>query len=358
MKQLGKDWNVRLDNVRMDNVWRQATAVLKGYIEGVDPVEICKARYPDDRLTLALLERAATTQATTADAAWAGPLTHTAIEQSVEDIVAMSVAWRLALAGALRVDLGNVASVTVPGRSVHAADAGTWVGEGQPIPVRQMNLYPGATLRPTKVACIVTMTRELTEASNIEAVVRQLLTEAAGIAIDAAMFSAAPASGVQPAGLLNGLTALPPTSTSTLGFDSCAQDLGVLVQDVATRGGGRKIFFVAAPAQAIAIRFWAGGQFSVTPATDVLPVAASVGLPVGSVVAIEPESLAFAIGDPQFTVSKVAALHMEDTTPQNIGGAVPVKSMYQIDAFALKMTVRATWGMRAPHTSFMNAVQW
>lgn len=358
MKQLGKDWNLK----PADHVWRAATAVVRGYIEGIDAKDMAKRMYPDDKVTPVIL-RAASTQATTTDPEWASPITHTAIEQAIEDIVAMSVSWRLELAGALRVDMGRIAQMTVPGRTVKPADAGSWVGEGSAIPVRQTNIYAGATLRPTKLACITTMTRELTEASNIEAVVRMLLTEAAGLAIDAALFSASAASGLQPAGLLYGLTALSP-STSTFGFDACAQDLGTLVQDVASRGGGRKIFFVAAPAQAVAIRFWAGGQFGVTPQNDVLPVAASAGLPDGTVIAIEPESLAFSIGDPTFTVSKVAALHMEDTTPTDLvpdGGsalAVPIKSMYQIDAFALKMLLRATWGMRAPHVAFMTGVSW
>ena len=266
----------------------------------------------------------------------------------------MTVAGRLARAGALQVDIGRYGSVRVPGRATHAADAGQWVQEGHPIPARHCTILAGPTLTPQKLACITTMTREITEASNIEAVVRQFLTEAAGIAIDAALFSASAATAAQPAGLLHGLTGLTP-STST-GFDAVGQDLGALVGDIATRGGGARAFFIASPAQAVAVRFYAGGQFYVA-GSDALPVAASVGLPAGTVIAIEPESLCFSIAPPEFSVANQTAIHQEDTTPLDIvaGGtaSTPVKSMFQIDAIALRMNLFASWGMRAPHVSFM-----
>jgi hypothetical protein len=342
-------------------VWRAVSALVRGHIASITADSMAKSMYPDDSVTPVVL-KAVSTQATTSNPSWAGSILRYAVDQSIEDIVAMSVAWRLELAGALRVQMGNLSSVTVPGRSQNAANAGQWVQEGQAIPVRQQAIYPGAKLTPQKLACIVTMTREITEASNIEDVLKMLMTEAAGMAIDNAMFSTSAATAAQPAGLLNGLTPLA-SSASTLGFDGCGQDLGTLVQDIATRGGGRKAFFVGAPKQATSIRFWAGGQFAVTPATDVLPVAASIGMPAGSVAAIEPESLAFSISDPEFAITNVAALHQEDTSPQNITGgspspAVPVKSMFQTEAFALRMVVWASWGMRAPHVSFMDAVPW
>jgi hypothetical protein len=346
---------------RADNVWRAAAATVRGHIAGIPAVDMAKSMYPEDSVTPLIL-RAASTQATTTDPAWAGPVARYAVDQSIEDIVAMSVTGRLEMAGAIRVDLGRLATVTVPGRTVHAADAGQWVLEGSPIPARQMAIYPGAKLVPSKLAAIVTMTREITEASNIEDVLRMLMTEAAGMAIDTAMFSTSAATAAQPAGLLNGLTALSP-STSSLGFDGCGQDLGSLVQDIAGRGGGRRSFFIGAPKQSVSIRFFAGGQFDATPNSDILPVAASVGLPVGSIMCIEPESLAFSISNPEFSIANVAAIHQEDTTPQNITGgspspAVPVKSMFQTESFALRMVVWASWGMRAPHVSYMTSVVW
>ena len=101
------------------------------------------------------------------------PLAQLSISEAIEDIVAMTVVGRLSQSGALKVDLGRYASVRVPGRAVHPGDAGVWVQEGQPIPTRQFQLLGGPLLTPQKLACIVPLTREITEASNIEeAVVR------------------------------------------------------------------------------------------------------------------------------------------------------------------------------------------
>lgn len=340
--------------------WRAQAAIVRGYVNGISAADAARQMYPDDVIAPIIL-RAATTQATTTDPAWAGPVARLAISEAIEDIVAMTVIGRLTLANALKVDLGRLASVRVPGRAVHAGDAGQWVQEGQAIPARQLQLLSGPTLTPTKLACLTTMTREMSETSNIEDVVERLLTEAAMISLDAAIFSAAAASGAQPAGLLNGLVALAP-STGSSGFDACGQDLGTLVADVASRGGGARAFFVAAPKQAISIRFYAGGQFYVSAQDDVLPVAASAGLADGTVICIEPESLAYSIADPQFDISTVGAIHQEDTTPTDIvvGGvpATPVKAMFQIDALALRLYLRASWGMRAPHVSFMEGVAW
>jgi hypothetical protein len=363
-KQIGKSQLAAMSPPRPATyVWRAAAATLRGFLDGTSALNAVTRMYPDDQVT-SLILRAASTQATLTDPAWAGPLAMVGVSQAIEDIVAMSSLERLLAAGALHVDLGRLASLTIPGRAVKASDAGVWLAEGAPSPVRQYAIL-GPTLRPHKLEVITVVTREMSEASNIEDVLRVLLTEAAGLAIDAGVFSTNAASTGSSAGLMNGLTPLTPTpaASAPYGFDACGQDLGKLVGDIATRGGGRRAVFIGAPSQATSIRFWAGGQFSATPQNDVLPVAASAALADGTVVCVEPESFACSFGVPEFSVSSVAALHMEDTTPADIVSgtgtlAVPVKGMFQIDALALKMVLRGDWCMRAPHVSFMDAVQW
>ena len=335
-----------------NHVWRAAAAIVRSHIAQTPPEQMAKSMYPNDQVT-PIIARAAASMATLTDAAWAGPLARYAVSQAVEDIVAMTAAGRLAQAGALRVDMGQLASVTVPGRGVTAADAGAWVAEGAPIPAKQYNYTP-AKLNLRKLAVIVTLTEEMTRASNLEDLLRAMLTSAAGLAIDAQMFSTTAGDATKPAGLFVGLTPVVATAAPATGFDACGQDLGLLVQDIASRGGGRNPFFVAAPAQATSIRFFAGAQFGDTD----LRVAGSVGMPVKSCACIEPESLAFAIAEPEFAIANVAAVQQEDTTPTDLLTTSPVKSMYQIDAFALRMVVWAAWAMRAPHASYMTAVNW
>jgi hypothetical protein len=353
--------NLKISDRPAKYVWRAAAATLRGFVGGMSPTAMARNMYGDEPVT-SLVLRGATTQAVTTVPAWAGAVAVQSVSDAIEEVVALSAVGAVLRAGALNVDLGRNASVRVPGRATHVADAGQWVQEGHPIPARALNILAGPVLTPTKLAVLVTMTREMTEASNIEDVVRVLLTEAAGIALDAAMFSTNAATAAMPAGILNGLAALTATSGTGLGFDACGQDLGKLVQDIASRGGGAHAFFVAAAHQAIAIRFWAGGQFGRTPEGDVLPVGASAGLPAGTVLAIEPASLALTLSDPVFSVANVATVHQEDTTPSDIvsGGtpATPVKSMFQTDALALRMILTANWGMRAPHVSYMTGVGW
>ena len=339
------------------HVWRTAAATLQSYVTGRSVAETLLRMYPDD-VVAPLLLRAASTQATLVDPAWAGPLAHYSVSDAIEEIVSMTALDRLARAGALQVDMGRNASVIVPGRIIDPTTAASmWVGEGQAVPVKQYDII-GPALNIHKIEVNVVVTRELSEASNIENVLRMLLTEMAGLAIDAAVFSTDAASVQKSAGILNGLTAL--TGSSSTGFDACGADLGTLAADVASRGGGRVIAFVAAPKQATQMRFWAGGQFDLSPGGDTtLPVSSSAVLPDGTVIGIEPASLAYNFGAPTFSITKIAALQLDDA-PANtaIMTGTPVKSMWQIDAMALKMTLWGDFCMRAPHVAFMQGVAW
>lgn len=342
--------------------WRAAAASIRAFAEGISAERAITAMYPGD-VVAPLILRSATTPATTTDPSWAGPLAALSVSEAIEELVALSAIGRVHDAGGLNINLGRYAAIVVPGRVTNVGDAGQFVQEGLPVQVRQLHVV-GATLRPRKLEVIVTMTREIMEASNIEDVVRMLLTEAAGLALDANIFSNTAGSPARSAGLLNGLTPIGATAAggADSAYDAAGLDLGNLVADIATRAGGQRPVFVASPGQATTLRFWAGGQFGTTPANDDLPIAASAGLPAGTVVALEARSLVTAIGMPSFTASKVAAVQQEDTAPADIvsGGtlATPVKSMFQIDATALKMTLWADWAMRAPHISVVENVFW
>jgi hypothetical protein len=109
--------------------------------------------------------------------------------------------------------------------------------------------------------------------------------------------------------------------------------------------------------QATSLKLMAGAKFDFT----VLPTNA---IAVGTVIAIEAGSFVSGFSAvPEFDVSKETAIHQEDTTPADIvssGGAaaVPVKSLFQVDSIALRMILRCSWGMRAPHVSFLTGATW
>jgi Phage capsid family len=338
------------------HLWRSAAVKVRAFVEGKSAEQVCNELYPNDEVTPFIM-RAAAAPAKLNTSSWAGSLGALSVSEAVQETVSLSMLGYLVRSGALRIDLGRFGSVVVPGRSTSIADAGQWIDEGAPIPARQYTLL-GPSLRPHKLSVIVTFTREMSMAANIEEILRALIIEATGPAIDAAVLSTSAATSKQPAGLLYGLTPLTPAAGASA-FDNCASDLGALMGDIASRNGGAHTVFAGNPAPAVTIRFYSG---------DTFPVGSSAALPAKTVVAIEPSSFATIIGAPEFEVGTVATIHQEDTAPADIGSppgasgpnvvAAPVKSMFQVDAIALKMTLWGDWCMRAPHVAYMDNIAW
>jgi hypothetical protein len=96
-------------------------------------------------VTNVILERAATSPATTTGAGWADSLAHQAIEDTVAAIASLSAGADLINRGTI-VPFDGFASIRVPGRSFAAnnADAGQWVAEGAAIPVRALTFTSSA----------------------------------------------------------------------------------------------------------------------------------------------------------------------------------------------------------------------
>src|SRR5262245_59498651 len=93
-------------------------------------------------------------------------------------------------------------------------------------PVRTLSFSNAAILRLRKLQVLSVFTREIVEHSNIEAVVRQTLGEATGLALDLQMWSADPGDATKPPGLFAGVT--PITATAGGGSNALSGDLGNL----------------------------------------------------------------------------------------------------------------------------------
>jgi hypothetical protein len=287
-----------------------------------------------------IILRAAADPASITNATWAGALAAQAVDDAIAAIAVLSAGAAL-IARGTKVSFDGYASIRIPGRVFDPNNAGAWVGEGQPIPARNLAVT-GAVLSPRKLAVIATLTREVADSSNVEAVARAAISESTAVALDAAMFSADPDDGVKPAGLLHGVTAI--TATAGGGATALAGDVGNLLAALAGNGAGVAPVFVAAPQQAGAIRIWAGAKFD-------YPVSASAALAKGTVIAIEASALASAFSPvPEFSSCIQGVLH-EDTVPLHIvdGSGTPaqgVRSLWQTDVIALRMVLRASYGMR------------
>ena len=280
------------------------------------------------------------------------------LADDIPKIIAPSSAFAALAASGITVDLSGVASRRIPARVVSAADAGNFVAEGAPIPVTQSSFAAGPTVAPFKLACVCVLTRELAEYSDAIAVVSSLMSESATLKLDSvALGSGAAVTGIQPAGILNGVSAAGAATSNTSGAHlALVKDVELLVNALATNGGGVSPIFVCAPSQAVSMKMLAGPKFD-------FPIVASVAVPAGTLVAIEgPSFVSGFSGLPEFFVATQAVLHMANPSSAfSTGGtiAAPEQSLYQQDMIAVKMILRCSWGMRASgHVQFLTGVGW
>jgi hypothetical protein len=329
-------------------IFGAATVAVRAAGVGQVLAEASRSVYGSEQTPLTVL-KAATSPTVLAGSALAG---FELVDLGV--LAPMSASARLIDAG-LKLSFAGKGMISAPSYLTSAADAGSWVAEGNPIPVRALNFVPGPNLTPSKLCVIAVFTREITEQSDIERIVREALQRSASLALDSAIFSNAAADATKPAGILNGITPLSPTA----GADQRAMitDIGNLIGDLSDKGGGENPIFIASPETATALRLWAPPAFN-------YPILASNAISVDSVVAIESGAFVSGFGStPEISASTEAVLHLEDTSPQPIvsaGGvaAAPSRSLFQTDCVALKMILRASWTVRGGLVAVVNSVTW
>jgi hypothetical protein len=143
--------------------------------------------------------------------------------------------------------------------------------------------------------------REQAEPSNIEAIIRQTLGEAAGLALDAQMFSATAGDLV----CWREQRRLHPRPTVVLLawraiLTTCLRRLLVTA--------GKTAVIIAALPQAVTLKISVGPKFD-------YDIISSTGLPAGTVVVLEVASLVSGFSTaPEFRVSKTAAYHADRPT--------------------------------------------
>lgn len=260
----------------------------------------------------------------------------------------------------------------LPGVTTPPMIHGSFVGEGQAIPVRQ-GQFTSQELTPKKMAVITPWTREISEHSTpaIEGLLRQAVTEDTTFALDSVLVSAAPATGIAPAGLLNPLTtilgsgAVPIAAEAGIGtvrFDMLTSDIrrltGALIR---LRWGqlGRPVWIMN-PRQVNDAKLIPSSTGDTFPWAAELnggnlngfPVISSGAVVDGQMILVDATDFVSVNGeDWRFEVSDQATLHMEDTDPLEIvddAGAVaqPVRSLWQTDSLALRLIIPLNWLVR------------
>ena len=361
----------------IEYIYRSAVVSLLAKIQQRSRDEVMRERYGEDEATRAVfaaVTRSASAPATTTTSGWAAELVQTAVLDFIDALMPMSIYPGLRDKGG-RFTFGQNGIVSIPARSTTPTIAGSFVGQGAPIPVRQ-GAFAATTLTPKKMGVISTFTREIAEHStpSIEAIIRQAIQEDTAVSIDTVLTDANAATTIRPAGLRYNVTGL--TATANGGFAALVGDLKNLIGALitATNGNIRAPLWIMNPIQAVSISLTqntAGDfPFKAEIANGQLqgyPVLQSASVTAGMVILVDAADFFSATGDdPRFDVSDQAVLHMEDTAPAAIGTtgtpnvvAAPVRSLWQTDTIGIRMLLDINWALRRPGVvAWVNSVTW
>lgn len=291
--------------------------------------------YKDDAIVNGIM-KAAVSAGSTQVAAWAGNLIYP--EQYAGDFI--ELLYPLTVLG--RLNLRKVPfNVTIAGQT--GGTSVGWVGEAQPKPVTQA-AFNRVFLEWTKVGAISVLSDELIRFSNpaAEALVQADLLEATSQGLDATFLgNAAAVANVSPAGLLNGVTAVPATGTD---YESLRKDVQALVAPfIAANYNLQSAVLVMSPARALAIATMLTPLGQVAFPTMSMDGGTLLGIRVitsnnvaGNVIDLFIQSEIFLSEDagPQIDISTEASIIM-DSAPAGATTAQPV-SMFQNGLVALR----------------------
>jgi HK97 family phage prohead protease/HK97 family phage major capsid protein len=332
--------------------------------------QVLAERYPDE--ITGIVVRAAVNPATTVFPTWATELVETAVGDFMNLLMPLSLYQPLSGRGS-RFTFDRAGAIKIPARSATPTIAGSFIGEGAPIPVRRAGLT-SVTLTPKKMGVISTFTRELAQHStpSIEQVIRQAMAEDTAVAIDTILIDTNAATTIRPAGLRNGVSGLTPSALAP--NQAMVADLKALLGAITAVNGGRDVVVMINPAQGLALSFvqTTTGDFmfsGVNEAGQRLGVTfiQSTTIPAAMVIAVDAADFASATGDtPEFDVSDQATIHEEDTTPLPIGStgtptvvAAPTRSLWQTASLGVRMLLDINWAMRRTGmVSWMSPVVW
>jgi HK97 family phage prohead protease len=329
--------------------------------------------YPKDEATKAFvdyIEKTASAPAMTTVAGWAQELAQTIYADFMALLMPNSVYPRLAAKG-LALSFGRAGRIIIPTRNRTPTIAGSFVGEGQPIPVRQ-GQFTSQTLVPKKLGIITVYTREMDEHSipAIEGLLRQAVQEDTAVSLDSVLLDTNPATAVRPAGLFNGITPITPATGG--GFTALVADMKALTAAILqlTQGHIRMPVWLMNMTQVNSIKL-TPNPLGAFPFRDEIqagnllgfPVIDSGTVPVGTVGMVDAADFVTVGGEaPRFEISDQAVLHLDDTTPLPIvdGGtpAAPVRSLWQTDSLGLRMIWPLNYLMRRPIVAVINGVTW
>lgn len=352
-----------------DLIIRSAVVNAVAFASNKAPEEVLERLYGNDEAT-GIIVKAAVAPAMTSVSGWAAELVNTAMTEFLETLRPMSVYPELAAVGGGRLSFGpNQGAIKIPARAPTPSIGGSFIGEGAPIPVRRLALT-SATLSPKKLGVITTFTREIARYSTpaIEGILRNEILADTAITLDSILLDNVAGDAIRPAGLLNGVTAI--TATTGGGQAAILADIRKLRAPFDAANNGTNLVLLMNPAQEVGLALTpaADGQLGWTSAVlSRYKIITSTAIPVGRVIMVNAGDFVTATGDvPEFEMSNEATLHMEDSTPLQIGStgtpntvAAPVRSLFQTATMGLRMLMDVSWALRRPGSvAWIDGVTW
>jgi HK97 family phage major capsid protein len=323
--------------------------------------------YGDDEGTKAICEivtRAASAPAMTTVTGWAAELAQTTYAELMPLLMPKAILTRLAPKG-LALGFGTAGRIVIPTRSRTPSLAGSFVGEGMAIPVRQ-GAFTSQTLTPKKMAVISTWTREMGDHSvpAIEGLIREAIQQDTSVATDSVLLDANPATVIRPAGLLNGVAATGATAGG--GIAALVGDITGLISSIstATFGNVRNLVWLANQTDMLRASMLTAANTGIFPFRDeirggtlnTIPIIDSATVPAKTLILVDAADFVVVGGEaPRMEMSDQATLHMEDTNPQDLVAspstvAAPQRSLFQTDSLALRMIMPLNWLQRRAGT--------
>lgn len=324
--------------------WRRSFVARAVGIETSQKVDaVVRSLWPSDEAAQARIVRGVTAPASLT--AWGAQLAGGAAGVFVRSLQATSAAANLFAAAGLA-PMTGASTVALPLLTSNIG-APVFVGEGDPIPVLQGSFGTVTLGTPKKLAMITALTGELRDrsADEAEAIIRFAMDDVASKRLDQAVFSTTAASPTTPAGLLNGVTAIPAATGG--GAAAMAKDLSNLVGAIADAGGGADIAIYMNPRQAVTAQI-------IGAAALTYPIIGAPTIAPGTLIAIERRAIASGFPAlPDVQVDRDATLHF-DTAPGQIAvaGAISsqarIQSAFQSDLIALRLIFRCAWVSMLP----------
>jgi hypothetical protein len=267
----------------------------------------------------------------------------------VQTLASLSAAAKIFRDG-LQLTFGHAGQISVP-TLLGDPSLAAFVQEGWPIPVVQGAIQPLAVLTPKKLACIVILTAEMMQSSNIEALILDALTRSVALTLDKVLLDANPASGARPAGLRNGIAAITsdPSPDSLAALTNDISNLYFQVALVATRHP----LYITSLARSLT------AQLLLPHGWDDIKHLGCVALRgTTDIMAVAPNAVVSVYGtNVEISASRESSLQMESAPTNLMDG--PTRSTFQTDCVAIRLKLPVTWALRTPGAvAWLTATHW